>query len=78
LTRAVVFPWADRVVARFGAAERATFAESVLQVAMHSTYHRGQVARRLREMDVDPPATDFIVWIWLGRPDADWGNEEAA
>ena len=23
-------------------------------------------------------ASDFIAWIWQGRPNADWGSEEAA
>jgi uncharacterized damage-inducible protein DinB len=75
---AVRFPWADRLVKRFGGAVHATWAESVLQVAMHSTYHRGQVARRLRELEVEPPLTDFIAWIWQGRPLAEWGDEDAA
>jgi uncharacterized damage-inducible protein DinB len=45
---------------------------------MHSAHHRGQALRRLRELGVEPPLCDFIVWIWTGRPDADWGEEEAA
>lgn len=78
LAREVRFPWADRLVQRFGTAHPATWAESVLQVALHSTYHRGQVARRLRELEVEPPLTDYIAWVWLGRPEADWGDAEAA
>ncbi len=78
LTRVVRFPWADRLVQRFGQAQPATWSESVLQVAMHSTYHRGQVAKRLRELDVEAPLSDFIAWIWMNRPEADWGGEEAA
>jgi uncharacterized damage-inducible protein DinB len=76
--RDIRFPWADRLFQRFGNAKPTTWAESVLQVAMHSSYHRGQVARRLRELEVEPPLSDYIGWIWLGRPDADWGSEEAA
>jgi uncharacterized damage-inducible protein DinB len=45
---------------------------------MHSGYHRGQVARRLREHGAEPPLGDFIAWVWMGRPEADWGGEEAA
>ena len=41
-TRDVQFPWSARLVERFGEARPATWAESVLQVAMHSSYHRGQ------------------------------------
>jgi uncharacterized damage-inducible protein DinB len=76
--REVRFPWADQLVQRFGKAQATTWTESVLQVAMHSTYHRGQVARRLREMDLESPLTDFVAWIWMGRPVADWGSDEAA
>jgi uncharacterized damage-inducible protein DinB len=78
LEREVRFPWADRLVQRFGQAQPATWAESVLQVAMHSGYHRGQLARRLRELGAEAPLTDFIAWIWMSRPGADWGDDEAA
>ena len=78
LAREVRFPWADRLVQRFGNAQPAPWADSLLQVAMHSGYHRGQVARRLRELGAEPPLTDFIAWIWMGRPVADWGDDEAA
>ena len=78
LEREVRFPWADRLVQRFGKAEPAPWCDSLVQVAMHSGYHRGQVARRLRELGVEPPLTDFIAWIWMGRPEADWGEDDAA
>lgn len=78
LAREVRFPWADRLVQRFGRARPASWAESVLQVAMHTSYHRGQVARRLRQLDVEPPLSDFIAWVWMDRPAADWGDDEAA
>jgi uncharacterized damage-inducible protein DinB len=78
LAEAVRFPWADRLVQRFGPSQPATWSESVLQVAMHSSYHRGQVARRLREFGGESPLTDFIAWVWMDRPEADWGSEEAA
>jgi uncharacterized damage-inducible protein DinB len=29
----------------------------------HSTYHRGQVAAMLRQLDTAPPATDFLVYL---------------
>jgi uncharacterized damage-inducible protein DinB len=76
--REVRFPWADRLVQRFGQAQAATWAESVTQVAMHSSYHRGQASRRLREIGVESPLTDYIAWIWMDRPVADWGTEDAA
>jgi len=78
VTEQVRFPWADRLVQRFGKAQPATWGESVLQVAMHSSYHRGQVARRLRELGAESPLSDFIVWIWMDQPEADWGSEDAA
>jgi uncharacterized damage-inducible protein DinB len=34
--------------------------------------HRGQNARRLRELGGEPPTTDLIVWIAAGRPPPDW------
>ena len=43
-----------------------------LQVAMHSHYHRGQNATRLRELGGVPPMTDFIVWLKDGKPCARW------
>jgi uncharacterized damage-inducible protein DinB len=76
--REVRFPWAERIVQRYGRVQPTRWDESVLQVAMHGAHHRGQVARRLRELDVEPPLLDFIAWIWLDRPEADWGSEEAA
>lgn len=49
-----------------------TVAQALLQAAMHSHYHRGQNATRLRELGGEPPLTDLIVWYWKGRPVADW------
>jgi uncharacterized damage-inducible protein DinB len=49
-----------------------TVAEALTQCAMHSHYHRGQNATRLRELGGEPPGTDLIVWYWKGRPAAVW------
>ena len=49
-----------------------TIQEGLLQAAMYSHYHRGQNATRLRELGGEPPTTDFIVWLWKGRPAATW------
>ncbi len=49
-----------------------TFAETLMQVIMHSQYHRGQCAARLRALGGEPPTTDYIVWL-SGRPNAIWG-----
>jgi uncharacterized damage-inducible protein DinB len=49
-----------------------TLAQALTQAAMHSHYHRGQNASRLRELGGAPPLTDFIVWLWKGRPEPQW------
>lgn len=50
----------------------ATLKETILQVASHSTYHRGQINTRFRELGGDPANVDLIAWIWLGKPPEDW------
>jgi len=45
---------------------------ALMQAAMHSHYHRGQNATRLRELGGTPPTTDFIVWLHKGQPAAHW------
>jgi uncharacterized damage-inducible protein DinB len=45
---------------------------ALMQCAMHSHYHRGQNATRLRELGGTPPMTDFIVWLRDGQPPARW------
>jgi uncharacterized damage-inducible protein DinB len=49
-----------------------TVTEALTQCAMHSHYHRGQNATRLRELGGEPPLTDLIAWYWKGRPAAAW------
>jgi uncharacterized damage-inducible protein DinB len=78
LDRQLEVPWAERLVERFGTARAATWSETVLQVVLHSSHHRGQLLRRLRELGSEAPLTDFIAWIWMGRPEADWGEDDAA
>lgn len=46
--------------------------QALTQAAMHSHYHRGQNATRLRELGGVPPTTDFIVWLRDGKPAARW------
>jgi uncharacterized damage-inducible protein DinB len=75
--REVRLPWADRLVERFGTARPATWVETVLQVNLHGTYHRGQVNTRLRALGAEPPLTDFIAWVWMGRPAPSWVNHAA-
>ncbi len=39
-------------------------------LANHSTYHRGQVALMMRQLDAEPLATDFHVFLVEGRREA--------
>jgi uncharacterized damage-inducible protein DinB len=66
LERMVVIPWfKDPPIS-------ITVAQAMTQAAMHSQYHRGQNANRLRELGGSPPLTDLIVWYWKGRPMPKW------
>lgn len=79
LERPIVMPWIEMFEARLGRkAEAPTFHETLIQVAMHSAYHRGQVSTRLRETGAEPPLTDFIVWVWMARPEPHWPERAAA
>lgn len=40
-----------------------SFEEMVHHVMMHSAYHRGQLATLLRQLDVVPPTTDYLVYL---------------
>ena len=72
LERQIEFPWAEQLMERFGDAKSATLPETIVQIASHTTYHRGQVNTRLRELGGEPPLVDFIAWIWMGKPNAEW------
>lgn len=78
LERPIIMPWIEMFEARLGRkADAPTFHETLLQVAMHSTYHRGQVSTRLRELGAEPPLTDFIAWVWSGKPQPPWPQPES-
>jgi len=51
---------------------RITIRQALTQAAMHSHYHRGQNATRLRELGGTPPSTDYIIWLQKGQPPAQW------
>ena len=72
LARPIEMPWIagfeERTGRRF---DKPTLAETIFQVTSHSTYHRGQVNMRLREIGGEPPLVDFIAWIWFGKPAAE-------
>jgi uncharacterized damage-inducible protein DinB len=66
LERIVVIPWfKDPPIS-------ITVAQALTQAAMHSQYHRGQNASRLRELGGSPPLIDLIAWYWKGRPEPKW------
>lgn len=66
LAESVTIPWFEAPPCTV------TLAQALTQAAMHSHYHRGQNATRLRELGGAPPLTDFIVWLWQGRPSPRW------
>ena len=75
LTRGITMPFVPEYEKRLGKTFAVpTLAETIFQVHNHSTYHRGQVNARLREVGGEPPLVDFIGWIWFGRPAADWST----
>ena len=49
-----------------------TVSEALTQCVMHSHWHRGQNAARLRELGGEPPQLDLIFWIWKDRPTPNW------
>lgn len=67
-------PWANYFARRVGKeqAGSTTLGETFAQVLSHSTYHRGQVNTRLRELGAEPPLVDYIAWLWLERPATQW------
>ena len=70
-------PWAGMITKAIGKEPAAsTLGETMMQVVSHSTYHRGQVNARLRELGGTPPLTDYIAWVWLARPEAAWPARE--
>ena len=73
LARPTVMPWAKGFTEHLGREPSVTtLAETLTQVVMHSTYHRGQVNTRLRELGIEPALTDYIAWLWFGRPGPSW------
>src|SRR5436305_10622937 len=46
--------------------------EALIQVAMHTQHHRGQLMTRLKDFGGEPKNVDWIIWLWKGRPQARW------
>jgi uncharacterized damage-inducible protein DinB len=63
LTRVIETPWLP------GA--KLTLAQAMMQVVMHSQWHRGQCMSRLRAAGGQPPTLDFILWL-KDRPTPVW------
>jgi len=75
----VSMPWIKSFETQLGRTfSTPTLGETIFQVSSHSTYHRGQVNARLREVGGEPPLVDYIAWIWFGRPAPDWSPAVAA
>jgi uncharacterized damage-inducible protein DinB len=49
-----------------------TIAEALVQVAMHSQHHRGQLMTRLKDFGGEPKNVDWIIWLWKQKPAARW------
>jgi uncharacterized damage-inducible protein DinB len=73
LAKPMPLAWSAQVESAIGRApEMTTIGDTVLQVALHSIHHRGQLNVRLRELGATPPLLDYIGWVWYGRPAAEW------
>jgi uncharacterized damage-inducible protein DinB len=68
--------WVNMIEKQLGQnPEKATLKETVVQVALHTMHHRGQISMRLRELGSEPPTIDYITWVWLGRPATCWPTD---
>jgi uncharacterized damage-inducible protein DinB len=65
-------PWSAMIVEKFGKELPVTLGESVWQVFLHTSYHRGQISTRIREIGGAPPLIDYLYWVWAGRPAPAW------
>lgn len=73
LEEVLELPWSKTATEKLGfeVADH-SLADALVQVPAHSSYHRGQVCARLRELGIDPPMTDYIAWIWRHKPEPSW------
>jgi uncharacterized damage-inducible protein DinB len=73
ISKTMELPWAEIVERELGRQpESISIGETMLQIPLHSQYHRGQINARLRAVGGEPPRVDYVVWVWLGRPEPDW------
>lgn len=66
LSEPVIIPWFSNPPLNIN------LEQAIMQVIMHSHYHRAQNATRIRELGGEPPNTDFVIWYWKGKPDPVW------
>ena len=73
IAQPVEVPWAVMYEPQLGRkAAVSSLKETMSQVVLHTTHHRGQVCTKLKELGGEPPLIDFIVWVWAGKPEAVW------
>lgn len=71
LEQIISMPWEKMVEEKIGRPiTPATLGATMLQVTSHSTYHRGQINARIRELGGEPRIVDFILWQWISEPEA--------
>lgn len=46
--------------------------DALLQAAMHTQHHRGQLMTRLKDFGGEPKNVDWIIWLWKSKPEARW------
>jgi uncharacterized damage-inducible protein DinB len=66
LTRVVQIPWFPDPPCRI------TVTEALVQAAMHTQHHRGQLMTRLKDLGGEPKNVDWIIWLWKGKPQGLW------
>jgi uncharacterized damage-inducible protein DinB len=66
LTRTVRIPWFPDPPCVI------SVADALVQAAMHTQHHRGQLMTRLRDFGGEPKNVDWIIWLWRGKPQARW------
>lgn len=72
LQQEIKIPWAGQLEEKLGGPPgNSNMIQTIYQVIMHSTYHRGQINKEIRRIGGEPPLTDFIYWIWLSKPEAE-------
>ncbi|NIT59727.1 MAG: hypothetical protein GWN00_26950 [Aliifodinibius sp.] len=76
LYQLISIPWSEHLAKKIGKPpEQPNLLQMMNQVILHSGYHRAQANKMIREMGGEPPLVDFIMWIWLGKPDAKWPTQ---